>query len=190
MIRRNKDKDGIEKTYEVLFLVFCFLKTFQAGSSVGSQVGMGPPPAHEGALATLSHKSLNKKSKNVGTELVGAPACGDIMQLQVQGDEKRRIVDVRFKIWPVATAPIRPLAWESPYAAGAAQEMAKKKKKKDLAVVLQLPPPRNSGFLLRLHCSLLVEGAVQAALADDTGKQEPKKAEMEKKGILGEASAR
>lgn len=59
MIRRNKDKDGIEKTYEVLFLVFCFLKTFQAGSSVGSQVGMGPPPAHEGALATLSHKLVD-----------------------------------------------------------------------------------------------------------------------------------
>uniref|UniRef100_A0A8D0Q5Z8 NIF system FeS cluster assembly NifU N-terminal domain-containing protein n=1 Tax=Sus scrofa TaxID=9823 RepID=A0A8D0Q5Z8_PIG len=180
MIRRNKDKDGIEKTYEVLFLVFCFLKTFQAGSSVGSQVGMGPPPAHEGALATLSHKSLNKKSKNVGTELVGAPACGDIMQLQVQGDEKRRIVDVRFKIW----------LWGVPVVAQWLTNPTRNHEVADLAVVLQLPPPRNSGFLLRLHCSLLVEGAVQAALADDTGKQEPKKAEMEKKGILGEASAR
>uniref|UniRef100_A0A4X1TBQ9 NIF system FeS cluster assembly NifU N-terminal domain-containing protein n=1 Tax=Sus scrofa TaxID=9823 RepID=A0A4X1TBQ9_PIG len=173
MIRRNKDKDGIEKTYEVLFLVFCFLKTFQAGSSVGSQVGMGPPPAHEGALATLSHKSLNKKSKNVGTELVGAPACGDIMQLQVQGDEKRRIVDVRFKICSDSTPSKR--------------ENGRGRLVRPSSTGTQ---PRNSGFLLRLHCSLLVEGAVQAALADDTGKQEPKKAEMEKKGILGEASAR
>lgn len=51
--------------------------------------------------------------------------------------------------------------------------------------------PRNSAFLLWLHCSLLAEGAVQAALADDTGKQEPKKAGAEKIGALGEeASAR
>ena len=46
-------------------------------------------------------------------------------------------------------------------------------------------------FLLWLHCSLLAEGAAQAALEDDTGKQEPKEAEAEKKGALGEeASAR
>uniref|UniRef100_A0A2K6FLR9 Iron-sulfur cluster assembly enzyme ISCU n=1 Tax=Propithecus coquereli TaxID=379532 RepID=A0A2K6FLR9_PROCO len=111
--------------------------------------------------------SLDKTSKNVGTGLVGAPACGDVMKLQIQVDEKGKIVDARFKTFGCGSAiASSSLATEV--------EEALTIKNTDIAKELCLPP-------VKLHCSMLAEDAIKAALADYKLKQEPKKGEAEKK---------
>uniref|UniRef100_A0A8C5VAW7 NIF system FeS cluster assembly NifU N-terminal domain-containing protein n=1 Tax=Microcebus murinus TaxID=30608 RepID=A0A8C5VAW7_MICMU len=84
--------------------------------------------------------SLDKTSKNVGTGLVGAPACGDVMKLQIQ------IVDARFKTFGCATE----------WGKGKTVEEALTIKNTDIAEELCLPP-------VKLHCSTLAEDAIKAA---------------------------
>uniref|UniRef100_A0A9L0R8M6 Iron-sulfur cluster assembly enzyme ISCU n=3 Tax=Eutheria TaxID=9347 RepID=A0A9L0R8M6_HORSE len=117
--------------------------------------------------------SLDKTSKNVGTGLVGAPACGDVMKLQIQVDEKGKIVDARFKTFGCGSA-IASSSLATEWVKGKTVEEALTIKNTDIAKELCLPP-------VKLHCSMLAEDAIKAALADYKLKQEPKKGEAEKK---------
>lgn len=116
--------------------------------------------------------SLDKKSKNVGTGLVGAPACGDVMKLQIQVDEKGKIVDARFKTFGCGSA-IASSSLATEWVKGKTVEEALTIKNTDIAKELCLPP-------VKLHCSMLAEDAIKAALADYKLKQDtPKKEEAE-----------
>uniref|UniRef100_A0A2K6GCG0 NIF system FeS cluster assembly NifU N-terminal domain-containing protein n=1 Tax=Propithecus coquereli TaxID=379532 RepID=A0A2K6GCG0_PROCO len=108
--------------------------------------------------------SLNKTSKNVGTGLVGAPACGDVMKLQIQVDEKGKIVDARFKTFGCGSA----------IASRKTAEEALTIKNTDITKELCLPP-------MKLHCSMQAEDAIKAALAEYKLKQAPKKGDAKKK---------
>lgn len=117
--------------------------------------------------------SLDKTSKNVGTGLVGAPACGDVMKLQIQVDEKGKIVDARFKTFGCGSA-IASSSLATEWVKGKTAEEALTIKNTDITKELCLPP-------VKLHCSMLAEDAIKAALAHYKLKQEPKKGEAEKK---------
>ncbi|NXT21774.1 ISCU enzyme, partial [Syrrhaptes paradoxus] len=117
--------------------------------------------------------SLDRNAKNVGTGLVGAPACGDVMKLQVEVDENGRIVDARFKTFGCGSA-IASSSLATEWVKGKTVDEALKIKNTDIAKELCLPP-------VKLHCSMLAEDAIKAALADYKLKQDPNKEEAEKK---------
>ncbi|XP_054248534.1 iron-sulfur cluster assembly enzyme ISCU [Indicator indicator] len=116
--------------------------------------------------------SLDRNSKNVGTGLVGAPACGDVMKLQVEVDEHGKIVDARFKTFGCGSA-IASSSLATEWVKGKTVDEALKIKNTDIAKELCLPP-------VKLHCSMLAEDAIKAALADYKLKQDPNKGEAEK----------
>ncbi|XP_056145093.1 iron-sulfur cluster assembly enzyme ISCU [Lampris incognitus] len=107
--------------------------------------------------------SLDKNAKNVGTGLVGAPACGDVMKLQVQVDENGKIVDARFKTFGCGSA-IASSSLATEWVKGKTIDEALKIKNTDIAKELSLPP-------VKLHCSMLAEDAIKAALSDYRIKQ-------------------
>ncbi|KAK2837274.1 hypothetical protein Q5P01_014486 [Channa striata] len=111
--------------------------------------------------------SLDKKSKNVGTGLVGAPACGDVMKLQIQVDENGKIVDAKFKTFGCGSA-IASSSLATEWVKGKSVDEALKIKNTDIAKELCLPP-------VKLHCSMLAEDAIKAALLDYRVKQRDKK---------------
>ena len=103
--------------------------------------------------------SLNDQAKNVGTGLVGAPACGDVMQLQIEVDEKSgKIIDAKFKTFGCGSA-IASSSLATEWLIGKEIENADKITNKEIAAELSLPP-------VKIHCSLLAEEAIQAAIAD------------------------
>ena len=107
--------------------------------------------------------SLNKNNKNVGTGLVGAPACGDVMKLQINVDDNGIIIDSKFKTFGCGSA----IASSS-----LATEWVKNKhiddayliSNKEIANELKLPP-------VKLHCSMLVQDAVQSAIENYINKK-------------------
>ena len=99
---------------------------------------------------------LDKKKKNVGTGLVGAPACGDVMQLQIEVDDDGNIVDAKFKTFGCGSA-IASSSLATEWIKGKSLTEAGKIKNSDIAKELSLPP-------VKLHCSMLAEDAIQAAL--------------------------
>uniref|UniRef100_A0A1A8QJE0 Iron-sulfur cluster assembly enzyme ISCU n=1 Tax=Nothobranchius rachovii TaxID=451742 RepID=A0A1A8QJE0_9TELE len=111
--------------------------------------------------------SLDKNSKSVGTGLVGAPACGDVMKLQIQVDEDGKISDAKFKTFGCGSA-IASSSLATEWVKGKSIEDALKIKNTDLARELCLPP-------VKLHCSMLAEDAIKAALSDYRLKQQDKK---------------
>ncbi|XP_035196594.1 iron-sulfur cluster assembly enzyme ISCU, mitochondrial [Oxyura jamaicensis] len=113
--------------------------------------------------------SLDRNAKNVGTGLVGAPACGDVMKLQVEVDENGRIVEARFKTFGCGSA-IASSSLATEWVKGKTVDEALKIKNTDIAKELCLPP-------VKLHCSMLAEDAIKAALADYKLKQHPQKEE-------------
>ncbi|XP_071339018.1 iron-sulfur cluster assembly enzyme ISCU [Trachinotus anak] len=113
--------------------------------------------------------SLDKNSKNVGTGLVGAPACGDVMKLQIQVDENGKIVDAKFKTFGCGSA-IASSSLATEWVKGKSVDDALKIKNKDIAKELCLPP-------VKLHCSMLAEDAIKAALSDYRLKQQDEKKE-------------
>ncbi|XP_059405234.1 iron-sulfur cluster assembly scaffold protein IscU-like [Carassius carassius] len=117
--------------------------------------------------------SLDKNAKNVGTGLVGAPACGDVMKLQIQVDENGKIVDARFKTFGCGSA-IASSSLATEWVKGKSVDEALKIKNTEIAKELCLPP-------VKLHCSMLAEDAIKAALADYRLKQK------DDKGTLAEA---
>ncbi|XP_072227960.1 iron-sulfur cluster assembly enzyme b [Leuresthes tenuis] len=107
--------------------------------------------------------SLDKTSKNVGTGLVGAPACGDVMKLQIEVDDQGKIVDAKFKTFGCGSA-IASSSLATEWIKGKSLDEACKIKNTDIAKELSLPP-------VKLHCSMLAEDAIKAALADYRIKQ-------------------
>uniref|UniRef100_A0A182K8Q4 Iron-sulfur cluster assembly enzyme ISCU n=1 Tax=Anopheles christyi TaxID=43041 RepID=A0A182K8Q4_9DIPT len=107
--------------------------------------------------------SLDKKDKNVGTGLVGAPACGDVMKLQIRVDENGKIIDAKFKTFGCGSA-IASSSLATEWVKGKTLDQAKQLKNTDIAKELSLPP-------VKLHCSMLAEDAIKAALEDYNKKQ-------------------
>ncbi|KAH9500207.1 hypothetical protein Btru_077476 [Bulinus truncatus] len=107
--------------------------------------------------------SLDKDDKNVGTGLVGAPACGDVMRLQIKVDDDGKIVDAKFKTFGCGSA-IASSSLATEWVKGKTTEEALKIKNTEIAKELSLPP-------VKLHCSMLAEDAIKAALQDYKKKQ-------------------
>jgi len=109
--------------------------------------------------------SLDKKDKNVGTGLVGAPACGDVMKLQIKVDDNGKIIEAKFKTFGCGSA-IASSSLATEWVKGKTLDEAGSLKNTDIAKELCLPP-------VKLHCSMLAEDAIKAALADYKKKQVP-----------------
>ncbi|PRT54824.1 Iron sulfur cluster assembly protein 1, mitochondrial [Wickerhamiella sorbophila] len=101
---------------------------------------------------------LDAKSQKVGTGLVGAPACGDVMRLQIEVDDKGVISDVKFKTFGCGSA-IASSSYMTELVRGMSLEEAGKIKNTTIAKELSLPP-------VKLHCSMLAEDAIKSAIKD------------------------
>ena len=99
--------------------------------------------------------SFKKDEKNIGTGLVGAPACGDVMKLQVKVEDGI-VVDAKFKTFGCGSA-IASSSVATEWIKGKTVEEAINVTNKDIASYLSLPP-------VKLHCSMLAEDAIKAAL--------------------------
>lgn len=102
--------------------------------------------------------NLDKNAKNVGTGMVGAPACGDVMRLQIQVDDNGIIEDARFKTYGCGSA-IASSSLVTEWLKGKSLEQAGEIKNLDIAEELALPP-------VKVHCSVLAEDAIKAAISD------------------------
>jgi len=102
--------------------------------------------------------SLDQKLANVGTGIVGAPECGDVMKLQIQVDENQRIVDAKFKTFGCGSA-IASSSLATEWVKGRTVEEARQIKNTDIVKELALPP-------VKIHCSVLAEDAIRAAIRD------------------------
>ena len=108
--------------------------------------------------------SLDKRSNSVGTGLVGAPECGDVMKLQIQVDDNNKIIDAKFKTFGCGSAIA---------ASSLATEWIKNKTVDEASMIqntqiveeLSLPP-------VKIHCSVLAEDAIKAAIKDYREKNE------------------
>lgn len=107
--------------------------------------------------------SLDKSDKSVGTGLVGAPACGDVMKLQIKVDENGKIADAKFKTFGCGSA-IASSSVATEWVKGKSVDEAITLKNADIAAHLKLPP-------VKLHCSMLAEDAVKMAIKDWKEKQ-------------------
>ena len=106
---------------------------------------------------------LDPKKKNVGTGMVGAPACGDVLRLQIEVDEKNVITDCKFNTYGCGSA-IASSQQMIEMMKGKTIEEAKKIKDKDIAKILELPP-------IKIHCSVLAEDSIKQAIADYESKK-------------------
>lgn len=110
--------------------------------------------------------TLDKNDPNVGTGLVGAPACGDLMRLQVKINDKGIIEDAKFKTFGCGSA-IAASSLATEWLKGKTVEEAEQIKNTEIANELLLPP-------IKAHCSLLAEDSIKAAIADWRNKQQLK----------------
>ena len=102
--------------------------------------------------------SFDKSDKNIGTGMVGAPACGDVMKLQIKVDENGIIRDARFKTYGCGSA-IASSSLVTEMVKGMHIDAAAKLKNSEIAEELALPP-------VKIHCSILAEDAIKAAVND------------------------
>jgi nitrogen fixation NifU-like protein len=102
--------------------------------------------------------SLDRADPGVGTGLVGAPACGDVMKLQIKVNDAGVIEDARFKTYGCGSA-IASSSLVTEWVKGKTVEEALRIRNTDVAAELALPP-------VKIHCSVLAEDAVRAAVAD------------------------
>ena len=102
--------------------------------------------------------TLDKDDPNVGTGLVGAPACGDVMRLQIKVSDEGIIEDAKFKTFGCGSA-IASSSLATEWLKGKSVDEAAKIKNTDIVNELKLPP-------VKIHCSVLAEDAIKAALAD------------------------
>ncbi|KAJ8142951.1 hypothetical protein OY671_003913 [Metschnikowia pulcherrima] len=122
--------------------------------------------------------SLNKNDEDVGTGLVGAPACGDVMRLQIQVDEATGVIkDVKFKTFGCGSA-IASSSYVTELVKGKTLEEALTIKNTAIAKELSLPP-------VKLHCSMLAEDAIKSAVKD----YKTKRAGAAKQPTLGAVAA-
>src|SRR5204863_1554003 len=118
--------------------------------------------------------SLDKADPNVGTGLVGAPACGDVMKLQLKITDEGVIQDAKFKTFGCGSA-IASSSLITEWVKGMTVDQAMEVKNTHIAEELNLPP-------VKIHCSVLAEDAIKAAIADY-------KAKRDKRGDAVKASA-
>jgi Fe-S cluster assembly scaffold IscU len=114
--------------------------------------------------------SLDKNSEDVGTGLVGAPACGDVMKLQIKVGADGLIEDAKFKTFGCGSA-IASSSLVTEWVKGKTIDEAETIKNTDIARHLALPP-------VKIHCSVLAEDAIKAAIADYRAKTAPKTQEQ------------
>ena len=107
--------------------------------------------------------SLDSRSKSVGTGLVGAPECGDVMKLQIQVDDENRIVDAKFKTFGCGSA-IASSSLATEWIKGKSVVEASSISNTQIVKELSLPP-------VKIHCSVLAEDAIKAAIKDYQSKQ-------------------
>jgi nitrogen fixation protein NifU and related proteins len=110
--------------------------------------------------------TLDKNDENVGTGLVGAPACGDVMRLQIKVEDGK-IVDAKFKTFGCGSA-IASSSLATEWLKGKSIEEAEKIQNTAIVEELNLPP-------VKIHCSVLAEDAIKSAIADFRSKQAAKK---------------
>tara|TARA_B100000809_G_C15015472_1_gene486515 strand:+ start:229 stop:633 length:405 start_codon:yes stop_codon:yes gene_type:complete len=114
---------------------------------------------------------MDVDDENVGTGMVGAPACGDVMRLQIKVNEDGLIEDAKFKTYGCGSA-IASSSLLTEWVKGRSLEEAKQIKNTDIVEELSLPP-------VKIHCSVLAEDAIKAAIEDL--KQKRKENEIEEK---------
>ena len=112
--------------------------------------------------------TLDKNDPNVGTGLVGAPACGDVMRLQIKVGEGGVIEDAKFKTFGCGSA-IASSSLATEWLRGKTLDQAESIKNSDIVEELDLPP-------VKIHCSVLAEDAIKSAIVDYRKKQAEKKA--------------
>lgn len=128
--------------------------------------------ASTAADAQVGSFSKEEKSKyKIGTGIVGAPSCGDVMKLEIKVNDEGLIDDVRYKVFGCGSA-IASSAYLAKMLQGQTVDFAKGIKNTDIAEALALPP-------VKLHCSILAEEAVQAALTDVQTQTEAKVSQNE-----------
>src|SRR6202161_428370 len=107
--------------------------------------------------------TLDKSDANVGTGLVGAPACGDVMRLQIRVHDQRVIEDAKFKTFGCGSA-IASSSLATEWIKGKTVEEAETIKNSQIVEELNLPP-------VKIHCSVLAEDAIKSAISDYRKKQ-------------------
>jgi len=107
--------------------------------------------------------SLDSRSKSVGTGLVGAPECGDVMKLQIQVDDENRIVDAKFKTFGCGSA-IASSSLATEWIKNKTIDEAYRIQNTEIVKELSLPP-------VKIHCSVLAEDAIKSAIKDYKSKQ-------------------
>ena len=112
--------------------------------------------------------SLDKNDPQVGTGMVGAPACGDVMKLMIKVNDSGIIEDAKFKTYACGSA-IASSSLVTEWLKGRTIEEAYAIKNSEIAEELALPP-------VKIHCSVLAEDAIKAAVADIKAKQAAKEA--------------
>lgn len=108
--------------------------------------------------------SMDNNDPNVGTGMVGAPACGDVMRLQIRVDDNGVIEDAKFKTYGCGSA-IASSSLLTEWVRGRTLDEASQIKNMDIVEELALPP-------VKIHCSVLAEDAISAAIADVKEKRE------------------
>jgi nitrogen fixation NifU-like protein len=111
--------------------------------------------------------TLDKSDPSVGTGLVGAPACGDVMRLQIRVNEKGVIEDAKFKTFGCGSA-IASSSLATEWIKGKTVDEAETIKNSQIVEELSLPP-------VKIHCSVLAEDAIKSAIADYRKKQEDRR---------------
>jgi len=107
---------------------------------------------------------LDKDSNNVGTGMVGAPACGDVMRLQIQVNDAGVIEEAKFKTYGCGSA-IASSSLLTEWVKGKTHDEASQIKNTEIVEELELPP-------VKIHCSVLAEDAIKAAINDLKSKTE------------------
>jgi len=107
--------------------------------------------------------NLDKQDPNVGTGMVGAPACGDVMKLQIRVNDQGIIEDAKFKTYGCGSA-IASSSLVTEWVKGKTLEEARQIKNSAIAEELALPP-------VKIHCSVLAEDAIKAAIEDFQSKR-------------------
>ena len=115
-------------------------------------------------------RTFDKNDDSVGTGMVGAPACGDVMRLQIKVNDEGVIEDAKFKTYGCGSA-IASSSLVTEWVKGKTLDEALQIKNADIADELALPP-------VKIHCSILAEDAIKAAVSDYQARQEKKKAKV------------
>jgi nitrogen fixation NifU-like protein len=123
--------------------------------------------------------TLDKSDPNVGTGLVGAPACGDVMRLQIKVDpDTNTIIDAKFKTFGCGSA-IAASSLATEWIKGKTLDEADLLKNSEIVEELNLPP-------VKIHCSVLAEDAIKSAIADFRAKKQKREEEANGANTIGQ----